>query len=205
METVIENNLNFEEIIEFEMLILNKLNWRIFLENPFEFIYLILSELSKKFNCNENQSNEIFNSIVDLLSFCFSELSIYINFNQFEISITCFLLVLEIYFEEHLLGEFKDSIIDLINCEITLNNINNCKLIIQTKFIGDVNHNNNQVIYCEYAKDKGEELTINKFDNAGNISNFSTIDLDEDKDTNYNLISQGNCIDCVIEIDQDDF
>jgi hypothetical protein len=191
------------------MLILNKLNWRIFLENPFEFIYLILSELSKKFNCNEKQSNEIFNSIVDLLSFCFSELSIYINYNQFEISITCILLVLEIYFEENLLGEFKDSIIDLINCEIALNNIHNCKLIIQNKFIGDVNHNNNQVNYYEYAKGQGEELTINKFDNdliySGNISNFSTIDLDEDKDTNYNLISQVNCNDFVIEIDEDDF
>lgn len=191
------------------MLILNKLNWSLFLETPIELVYSLISEISTRYNYNPTYSYEIYNSIIDLISYCFSELNIYVKYTQFEIAISCIKLVLEIYSEDRALNEFTKSLIDIINWDdVIFNNVNNCKIVIKNNFNSDDNSTSNNInnnhfdnevnsmnLVPELEKSNLSEINSKGFVNSISNSNFSTIDLEDDTEADFDKNSESNCDD----------
>jgi hypothetical protein len=152
-----------------EMLILNKLKWKIYLGNPAELISQIFSDLIKLNLYNENYLNEIYITVIDLINFCFWDINIYKNFNQFLITVTCLIISFENFSEKYLSNYFYSFFKEKFNTNFS-QNFQKCKINLVKKFFP----NNNEEI-----KNFTEELEEKKFnfdENSLNNSKFSTLD-----------------------------
>jgi len=202
-ENIIEKNLDFDEILNVETLILNKINWNIFLETPYELIYQLLADISIYFEKEKNYIHDIFNSIIDLISYCFSKTNIYNLYNQYVISVSCFMIALEIYLETDILNEFKNFILNNFYCNKTIIMINDCISDIKNNFentnlLNNNTHENNENILEKYNN-------CNFIDNQVNHSNRSTIDIDANTiyvcTNNDNYFYNNNSDNSTIEVD----
>jgi len=174
--------LNFDEILDMERLLLNKINWNINLETPYEFIYQLLREISNYNNIKNNNLFEIFNSVMDLICYCFCDINVYSFYNQYVISISCLIIELEFLFESKILNDLKNFILKNLFCNQTIIDIQNCIIIIKNNlnYLNNKQENPNIVSDGSYTFN---ENVLEKFDNihienSVNNSNLSTLDLD---------------------------
>ncbi len=176
-DKIIENDLEFEDIIYMEMLILNKIEWKIFLRSPSELISQLISDISSLNVLNQNYLNDFYNTAMNLINYCFSDLSIYLNFDQFVISINCFLICLESSSEECLSNALKGFLINNLQSLSTIQNIQKCKLYIEKKFYTNKNTNNT------YNSDESKNLKGNLIETKVDLNeiNLTYISLDNSK------------------------
>jgi hypothetical protein len=68
-------------ITECEMIILNKISWKVYLLTPIDIAYTLISK--------PTMTEEVIKSFASLITYCFNESNIYYKYNQFEISLAC--------------------------------------------------------------------------------------------------------------------
>lgn len=136
-EKIIENNINFENIINLEKYLLNSFCWKINLITPYEIsISIILANI----NLLEKTSFEEFSSsCLDFLKFSNNNFSIYKQYNPFIITVSCLFLVSEIYNEENFINFIKNFYLEKINLRKEILEIKKCCIFI--KIIADSEDN----------------------------------------------------------------
>jgi len=188
-ESAVEMNLRIDEIIDLEMVILNKINWRLFLDTPHDIIRQIFLDILSAKVYDEHLINEIFDAIIIFVNYCLSEVSFYACYNHFVISISSILLGIEFYGEENLFNEIKIFLIKNLNSQQTFEEIEKCLLQIKYNFKNNDAQEEN-FLYNQTKEKEDFDLEKNsiKIDDSLHNSKFSTLEFE----SNHNNVIINN-------------
>lgn len=144
-EKIIENNINFENIINLEKFLLNSFYWKINLITPYD---INMSIILANRNLLEKASFEEFtSSCLDFLKFSNNNFTIYKQYNPFIITVSCLILVAEIYNEENFINFFNNFYLEKCNLKEEIIEIKKCCLFIkniaESEVDNDINYDSN--------------------------------------------------------------
>lgn len=167
-EFLIENSIDFEQILQLENLILNKISWNIDMLTPNEICLLFIKDLNSSENFNKFLNSNFHSCLLQILEYSFSVWDIYLRFDLYIITFSCLFITLEFSEDNHWVPSgfyeyFSDE---------DLNSIANCCFFLKQEFIKSDESNIHKTFPNNYYSDSflnKQRLNISNHENNNNI------------------------------------
>lgn len=150
---LLEQEIDFEFILQLEVVIMNKCSWNLDLITPNEIVLNIGNDLFPS-SSTKFESTEIYRNFTNIIEMCFLEWEIYRRFSLFSITLSSLLISFEIEQEASFAQSLKSQ---MLPSELDL--VNKCTEMIMEEVNGN-GENNISGIYNENSQNKDADTNF---------------------------------------------